>query len=227
MAISIFTKGEQPNDSNKQPTPPAKPSPDSRSFLQRTLTTSDKASIGTMKDTERPKQPARAKSMFVVFSSVADNSKKEQSTSSGTLKKKQQQLPPPSPPQKEETSLKRSKSSTLPKSSKGSKPTLDQTAARSLITPILVSDESRIEVPVWLLLACEALKDLNVEYPTTMGVVSAILITFGSIPSLPAVTAGAAGAFLAGGTAHAIGSIAVGLGGLLTAHHQATKLKVN
>lgn len=187
---------------------------------------SDKTSIGTVKDNERPKQPARSKSMFVVFSSVAENSKKEPPTSSNTLKK-QTPLPPPSPPQKEETSLKRSKSSTLPKPSKGSKQTLNQTAARSLITPILVSDESRIEVPVWLLLACEALKDLNVEYPTTMGVVSAILITFGSIPSLPAVTAGAAGAFLAGGTAHAIGSIAVGLGGLLTAHHQATKSKVN
>jgi hypothetical protein len=50
-----------------------------------------------------------------------------------------------------------------------------------------------------------------------MTAVSAVLITIGSIPAIPAITAGAGGAFLASGTAHAIGSIAVGVGSLIKA----------
>ena len=37
------------------------------------------------------------------------------------------------------------------------------------------------------------------------------------IPAIPAISAGAGGAFLASGTAHAIGSIAIGVGSLLKA----------
>lgn len=48
-----------------------------------------------------------------------------------------------------------------------------------------------------------------------MTAISAVLITVGSIPALPVISAGAGGAFLASGTAHAIGSIAVGIGSLL------------
>lgn len=73
------------------------------------------------------------------------------------------------------------------------------------------------EVPVWLLQTCLSLENLTSEYPRTMSVVGAILITIGSIPAIPAVSAGAAGAFLASTTAHALGSVALGLGSLITA----------
>ena len=48
-----------------------------------------------------------------------------------------------------------------------------------------------------------------------MTTLSAVLITVGSLPALPAISAGAGGAFLASSTAHALGSLAVGLGTLL------------
>ncbi|KAF9007025.1 hypothetical protein BDQ17DRAFT_1389159 [Cyathus striatus] len=73
------------------------------------------------------------------------------------------------------------------------------------------------QAPVWLLNACTALEYITSEHPKTMSVISAILITAGSIPSLPAISAGAGGAILASGTAHAIGAIAVGLGQALGA----------
>ncbi|RXW22547.1 hypothetical protein EST38_g3324 [Candolleomyces aberdarensis] len=66
--------------------------------------------------------------------------------------------------------------------------------------------------PVWLLNAVGALDFLTNEHPKAMSVLSAVLITVGSIPAIPAVAAGAGGAILASGAAHAIGAIAVGLG---------------
>jgi hypothetical protein len=56
-----------------------------------------------------------------------------------------------------------------------------------------------------------------------MSIISAILITAGSIPAIPAIAAGAGGAILASGTAHAIGAIAIGVGqalgaGIATTH---------
>jgi hypothetical protein len=50
-----------------------------------------------------------------------------------------------------------------------------------------------------------------------MSTLSAILITAGSIPAIPAISAGAGGAVLASGAAHAVGAIAVGLGSWLKA----------
>ncbi|KAJ3538387.1 hypothetical protein NM688_g6527 [Phlebia brevispora] len=69
-----------------------------------------------------------------------------------------------------------------------------------------------INAPLWLLQTCIRLEELTSEYPKTMSVLAAILITVGSIPSLPAVSAGAAGAFLASGTIHTVGYAAVGVG---------------
>lgn len=63
--------------------------------------------------------------------------------------------------------------------------------------------------------ASQALSFLTTEHPKAMTAISAVLITIGSIPAIPAIAAGAGGAFLAGGTAHAIGSIAVGVGSLI------------
>ncbi|KAF9444387.1 hypothetical protein P691DRAFT_786796 [Macrolepiota fuliginosa MF-IS2] len=75
---------------------------------------------------------------------------------------------------------------------------------------------STTQAPVWLLNACNALDFITSEHPKTMSVLSAILITVGSIPAIPAITAGAGGAVLASGAAHAIGAIAVGVGQALS-----------
>ena len=68
------------------------------------------------------------------------------------------------------------------------------------------------QVPVWLLNACAALDYITSEHPKTMSIISAILITAGSIPAIPAIAAGAGGAVLASGAVQAVGAIAVGLG---------------
>jgi len=73
------------------------------------------------------------------------------------------------------------------------------------------------QAPTWLLNACQALDFLTTENPKVMTAISAVLITVGSIPAIPAISAGAGGAFLASGTASALGSIAMGLGSLLKA----------
>ena len=67
-------------------------------------------------------------------------------------------------------------------------------------------------MPVWLLNACAALDYITSEHPKAMSIISAILITAGSIPAIPAIAAGAGGAVLASGAAQAAGAIAIGLG---------------
>ena len=71
--------------------------------------------------------------------------------------------------------------------------------------------------PLWLINACQSLESLTSDHPKVMTALSAILITVGSLPALPAISAGAGGAFLASSTAHALGSLAVGLGTILQA----------
>jgi hypothetical protein len=51
-----------------------------------------------------------------------------------------------------------------------------------------------------------------------MTTISAVLITVGSIPAIPAISAGAGGTILASGAVHAAGAIAVGVGSWLKAH---------
>lgn len=72
------------------------------------------------------------------------------------------------------------------------------------------------QAPAWLLNACSALESITSDYPQAMNIISAILITAGSIPSIPAITAGAGGAILASHTAQAIGAVAVGIGQALS-----------
>jgi len=74
--------------------------------------------------------------------------------------------------------------------------------------------------PTWLLDACNALDFLTSEHPKVMSTLSAILITAGSLPAIPAISAGAGGAVLASGAAHAVGAIAVGLGSWLKAQQE-------
>ncbi|CAA7262685.1 unnamed protein product [Cyclocybe aegerita] len=81
------------------------------------------------------------------------------------------------------------------------------------------------QAPAWLLNACSALEFITSEHPKTMSIISAILITAGSIPAIPAIAAGAGGAVLASTTAHAIGAIAVGVGQALGATVQQSQKK--
>lgn len=60
------------------------------------------------------------------------------------------------------------------------------------------------QAPVWLLNAFAALEYITSEHPKTMSIISAILITAGSIPAMPAVSAGVA--------IQAFGALAIGLG---------------
>jgi len=80
------------------------------------------------------------------------------------------------------------------------------------------------QAPTWLLNACSALEFLTTEHPKVMTTISAVLITVGSLPAIPAIATGAAGTVLASGAAHAVGAVAVGLGTFLKAAQDA-KLK--
>lgn len=68
--------------------------------------------------------------------------------------------------------------------------------------------------PTWLLNACSALDFLTSEHPRAMSTISAILITAGTLPTIPAI---AGGTVLASGVAQAVGAIAVGVGNMLKA----------
>jgi len=68
------------------------------------------------------------------------------------------------------------------------------------------------QAPVWLLNACNALDFLTTEHPKVMTTLSAILISVGTLPSLPGISAGAGGAILASHAVQAAGAIAVGVG---------------
>ena len=88
-------------------------------------------------------------------------------------------------------------------------------------------------MPIWLLNACTALDYITSEHPKAMSIISAILITAGSIPAIPAIAAGAGGAVLASGAAQAAGAIAIGLGQALNTtvkktqkHHDETPTTV-
>ncbi|KAF9265119.1 hypothetical protein L218DRAFT_861623 [Marasmius fiardii PR-910] len=71
------------------------------------------------------------------------------------------------------------------------------------------------QAPLWLINACSALDFIQTEHPKVMSTISAILITVGTIPSIPAISAGAGGALLASGAVQAAGAIAVGVGSWL------------
>jgi len=107
-------------------------------------------------------------------------------------------------------------------SSKAPTPKSTPSSTTAVATPEATPGETTTTVthaPLWLLNACQSLDYLANEHPKVMTALSAVLITVGSLPAIPAISAGAGGAFLASGTAHAIGSIAVGLGTWLKAQN--------
>ncbi|KAG1773389.1 hypothetical protein EV702DRAFT_577661 [Suillus placidus] len=71
--------------------------------------------------------------------------------------------------------------------------------------------------PTWLLNACNALNFLSAEHPRAMTTLSAVLITAGTLPAIPAISGGTV---LACGVAQAVGAIAVGVGNLLKAQQE-------
>lgn len=149
------------------------------------------------KSSERP-EPQRSASLFTFGSNLNAESSK-----TATIKSKAE-LP-----------KEKSKSAFLVKASKdgGSSHMKARAASKQR-----VADCEGLHVPPeWLVILLESLKGLSSEYPVLMSAASAILISMGSIPSLPVVTAGAAGAFLASGTAQTLGPLAVGLGTLISA----------
>jgi len=118
-------------------------------------------------------------------------------------------LPPPPPP-KSKPKSKETKPTDGVVTTPAVKPTEPPANPANAVTTVT-------QAPLWLVNACQALDFITTEHPKVMTALSAVLITVGSIPALPAITAGAGGVFLASGTAHAIGTIAVGLGTLLKA----------
>lgn len=79
-------------------------------------------------------------------------------------------------------------------------------------------DVSYSQAPMWLLQVCHVLDNASPDSQGVMTILSAILITVGTIPAIPAVQAGAAGVFLASGAAQTIGSILTGFGAWLGMH---------
>ncbi|KAI0246331.1 hypothetical protein BJV78DRAFT_1135398, partial [Lactifluus subvellereus] len=77
------------------------------------------------------------------------------------------------------------------------------------------------QAPIWLLNACNALDFLHTEHPKVMSTLAAVLLTVGSLPALPAISAGAGGTILASHAVQAAGAIAVGVGNWLKATQDA------
>ncbi|KAL4078034.1 hypothetical protein J3A83DRAFT_1712396 [Scleroderma citrinum] len=94
-------------------------------------------------------------------------------------------------------------------------------AAGGLVPGAVPGDANAVttvsNVPTWLLNACHALNFLTAEHPKAMTTLSAVLITAGTLPAIPAISGGTV---LASGVAQAVGAIAVGVGNLLKAQHE-------
>ncbi|KAG2357465.1 hypothetical protein BDR07DRAFT_368926 [Suillus spraguei] len=91
-------------------------------------------------------------------------------------------------------------------------------AVTSLSTPSADGTVTAISnAPTWLLNACNALNFLSAEHPRAMTTLSAVLITAGTLPAIPAISGGT---LLASGVAQAVGAIAVGVGNLLKAQQE-------
>lgn len=81
------------------------------------------------------------------------------------------------------------------------------------------------QAPLWLLNACSALDFLTSEHPKVMTTLSAVLITVGSLPALPALSGAAGGTILASHAVQAAGAIAVGVGNWLKAAQDSASAK--
>ncbi|KAG1816773.1 uncharacterized protein BJ212DRAFT_1271297 [Suillus subaureus] len=91
-------------------------------------------------------------------------------------------------------------------------------AVTALSTPSADGTVTAISnAPTWLLNACNALNFLSAEHPRAMTTLSAVLITAGTLPAIPAISGGTV---LASGVAQAVGAIAVGVGNLLKAQQE-------
>ncbi|EPQ55657.1 hypothetical protein GLOTRDRAFT_40740 [Gloeophyllum trabeum ATCC 11539] len=190
------------------PPPPKKPSPRSKSAPE--VSTTDAAG------TSRPRPPIRSATLG--FFPVRRNSKSSAVAESGNGSGDPQA--PALPVVKPE--LAKAMSDTVVETMKHLAPskahTIDAISSAHSGQDAVVTTIAH--APAWLLQASNAIEMLTKEHPKTMSALSAILITAGSIPALPAVAASPMGPILACHAAQAIGSIAVGLGTLLKASSQ-------
>ncbi|KAN0118126.1 hypothetical protein V8E52_005387 [Russula decolorans] len=105
-------------------------------------------------------------------------------------------------------------------------------AAAAAVVPASAAPQGEVttteaQAPVWLLNACNALDFLTSEHPKVMSTLSAVLITVGTLPSLPGISAGAGGAILASHAVQAAGAIAVGVGHWLKSSQDSTAAKAS
>jgi hypothetical protein len=107
-----------------------------------------------------------------------------------------------------------------------------------IILHVLVADELKnnfvpppsvtttvAQAPIWLLNACNALDFLHTEHPKTMSTLAAVLLTVGSLPALPGISAGVGGTLLASQAVQAAGAIAIGVGTWLKAAQDSAAVK--
>lgn len=81
------------------------------------------------------------------------------------------------------------------------------------------------KAPTWLLDVCQSLDTLQTEHPKAMSMLSAILITAGTLPTLPVVAASAGTGVLATSAFKAAGVVALGVGNWLQGRQVATEEK--
>ncbi|KAF8494945.1 hypothetical protein F5888DRAFT_1714348 [Russula emetica] len=110
-------------------------------------------------------------------------------------------------------------------------PAATTTTTTTAVVPTSAAPQGEVttteaQAPVWLLNACNALDFLTSEHPKVMSTLSAVLITVGTLPALPGISAGAGGAILASHAVQAAGAIAVGVGHWLKSAQDSTAPKV-
>ncbi|KAH7907653.1 hypothetical protein BJ138DRAFT_458623 [Hygrophoropsis aurantiaca] len=104
-----------------------------------------------------------------------------------------------------------------PSRSNSTSSVLSNVPAPTPTTTVVEPAVTGANVPVWLLNACHALDFLTSEHPRAMTTLSAVLITAGTLPAIPAISGGTV---LATGVAQAVGAIAVGVGNMLKAQQE-------
>ncbi|KAG6908800.1 hypothetical protein DXG01_003247 [Tephrocybe rancida] len=179
-----------------------KPSSDVVSTSDTQSTRSRSSSIRVKKsfeETTQPPVPTRSES----------SSQNHRKSNFWPLRKRSQDNDEERPPLPPKSNSDMVVATTRSKSPSPSRSTTSDSSDVSTVTTVT-------EAPIWLLNACTALEYITSEHPKAMSIISAILITAGSIPAIPAIASGAGGAVLASGAAHAIGAIAVGLGQALS-----------
>ncbi|KAH9990861.1 hypothetical protein BJV77DRAFT_570976 [Russula vinacea] len=189
-----------------------KPQPMRRATVDPMIATTDKSKPDKKKTEPEPEKPEKP-------------APKRRATTWLTRSPSKDSLTSVTPPEnsKEDSKAETTGSSSfwklsLPSSSNSTSPppvtTATTTTTSTAVVPASEAPQGEVtaQAPVWLLNACNALDFLTTEHPKVMTTLSAVLITVGTLPTLPGITAGAGGAILASHAVQAAGAIAVGVG---------------